>query len=84
MELEQLSLLEQRVERLIQQYGRLKEEKTLLERSLAERDERVRALEREVDGLRQERDIIRERLARLIETIERLEALEASGPGGSA
>ena len=84
MELEQLSLLEQRVERLIQQYGRLKEEKTLLERSLAEKDERVRALEREVDGLRQERDIIRERLARLIETIERLEALEASGPGGSA
>ncbi len=84
MELEQLGLLEQRVERLIQQYGRLKEEKTLLERSLAERDERVRALEREVDGLRQERDIIRERLARLIETIERLEALEASGPGGSA
>ncbi|NOY45706.1 MAG: hypothetical protein GXP50_09690, partial [Deltaproteobacteria bacterium] len=62
-------------------FVRLKEEKSVLERSLAEKDERLRTLEREVDGLRQERDLIRSRLARMIETIERLEAMEAPEPG---
>ncbi len=84
MQLEQLSLLEERLERLVELFARLTEEKSVLERSLAEKDERLRALEREVDGLRQERDLIRTRVARMIETIERLEGLEAPEPGVTA
>lgn len=83
MQLEQLSLLEERVNRLVELFTRLKQEKIVLERSLAETEERLRALEREVDGLQQERDIIRDRLGRMIETIERLEALEPAEPGAT-
>ncbi len=83
MQLEQLGLLEERVNRLVELFTRLKQEKIVLERSLAETEERLRTLEREVDGLRQERDIIRDRLGRMIETIERLEALEPAEPGAA-
>lgn len=83
MHLEKLSLLEQRLNQLIEQYTRLKEEKSLLERNLEERNARVASLDDEVDALRQERDVIRERLGRLVEMIERLETLEA-GEAGTA
>ncbi len=80
MHLEQLGLLEQRLDRLVELFVRLKEERDVLERSLAEKAGRLRDLEREVEGLRQERDVVRDRLGRLIGTIERLEALETAGP----
>ncbi len=81
MRLETLSLLEERLNRLIDGYILLKEEKNVLESSLVEKNKRLKDLEGEVEELRRERDVIRERLGRMIETIERLEALETGEPG---
>jgi chromosome segregation ATPase len=83
MHLEKLDLLEQRLTRLVDHFNRLKEEKILLERRLEEKTGRLGDLEREVEEFRKERDVIRERLGRLVETLERLEALEAAGGGGA-
>ena len=83
MHLEKLDLLEQRLTRLVDHFNRLKEEKTLLERRLEEKTGRLGDLEREVEEFRKERDVIRERLGRLVETLERLEALEAAAGGGA-
>ena len=80
MHLEKLSVLEESLNRLVEQYKRLKEEKNVLERSLKEKSGRLVDLESEVEALRQERDVIRERLGRLVDVIERLEALEAGEP----
>lgn len=79
MHLEKLNLLEDRINRLIEHFTRLKEEKGVLEHSLEEKIGRVNDLEREVEELRQERDVIRDRLSRLVEMIERLETLETAG-----
>ena len=81
MQLEKLTVLEQSLNRLIDQYTRLKEEKSVLERGLREASGRVAELEDEGDALRQERDAIRERLGRMVEMIERLEALDSGEPG---
>ncbi len=81
MQLEKLNLLENRVNRLIEHFTRLKEEKNVLGRSLEEKAGRLTDLEREVEQLRQERDVIRDRLSRLVELIERLESLETAEPG---
>ncbi|MEW6487440.1 MAG: cell division protein ZapB [Thermodesulfobacteriota bacterium] len=83
MHLEKLDLLEQRLTRLVDHFNRLKEEKILLERRLEEKTGRLGDLEREVEEFRKERDVIRERLGRLVETLERLEALEAAAGGGA-
>lgn len=83
MHLEKLDLLEQRLTGLVDHFNRLKEEKILLERRLEEKTGRLGDLEREVEEFRKERDVIRERLGRLVETLERLEALEATGGGGA-
>lgn len=82
MHLEKLNLLEDRLNRFIEQFTRLKEEKGVLELSLEEKIGRVGDLEREVEELRQERDVIRERLSRLVDLIERLETLEPTAPAG--
>ncbi len=84
MHLEKLNLLEDRVNRLIEHFTRLREDKSVLERSLEEKVGRLTDLEREVEQLRQERDVIRDRLARLVDIIERLESLEAVEPGARA
>lgn len=84
MHLEKLDLLEQRLTRLVDHFNRLKEEKTLLERRLEEKTGRLGDLELEVEEFRKERDVIRERLGRLVETLERLEALEVAEGGGEA
>lgn len=81
MHLEKLDLLEGRLNRLIELFTRLKEEKGVLERNLTEKSGRVSDLEVEVESLRQERDVIRERLGRLLEMIERLGALEVGESG---
>ena len=83
MHLEKLDLLEDRLNRLIEHFNRLKEDKNVLERSLEDKNGRLTDLEREVE-LRQERDVIRDRLGRLVEMIERLETLEAAEPGATA
>ncbi|MDW7711948.1 MAG: hypothetical protein SCH98_15900 [Deferrisomatales bacterium] len=84
MHLEKLNLLEQRLTRLADHFNRLREDKTLLERRLEEKTRRLGDLESEVEEFRKERDVIRERLGRLVETLERLEALEATEGGGEA
>ncbi|GAB4266022.1 MAG: hypothetical protein Kow0092_18720 [Deferrisomatales bacterium] len=81
MHLEKLNLLEDKLNRLIDHFTRLKEEKGALEVSLEEKVGRLNDLEREVEELRQERDVIRDRLSRLVQMIERLETLETAGPG---
>lgn len=84
MHSEKLDLLENKLNRFIDHFTRLKEEKGVLELSLEEKVGRVKDLEREVEALEQERDVIRDRLSRLIEMVERLETLETAGPGGEA
>ncbi len=79
--MEKLSVLEERLNRLIEQYVALKEEKNVLESSLDEKSRRLADLEGEVGELRQERDVIRARLGRMVELIERLEACEAGASG---
>ncbi len=79
--MEKLSVLEERLNRLIEQYMSLKEEKNVLESSLDEKSRRLTDLEGEVGELRQERDVIRERLGRMVELIERLEAFETGASG---
>jgi chromosome segregation ATPase len=81
MHLEKLDLLEGRLNRLIELFTRLKEEKGVLQRSLEEKSSRVADLEVEVEALRQERDVVRERLGHLLEMIERLGALEVGELG---
>lgn len=81
MHLEKLSLLEDRLNRLIDHFTRLKEERNVLERSLEEKSQRLRDLEKEVEELRQERDVIRVGLGRLDSMVERLETLETAQPG---
>lgn len=76
--MEKLDLLEARLNRLIEQFTRLKEERDVLEQRLGETSGHMRDIEGEVSQLRQERDVIRERLSRLIATIERLETLETA------
>jgi FtsZ-binding cell division protein ZapB len=76
--MENLNLLEDRLNRLIEHFTRLKEERNVLEQRLGESSGRMRDLEGEVAQLQQERDVIRERLSRLIATIERLETLETA------
>jgi cell division protein FtsB len=76
--MENLDLLEARLNQLIEQFTRLKEERDVLEQRLGETSRQVRDIEGEVSQLRQERDVIRERLSRLIATIERLETLETA------
>jgi chromosome segregation ATPase len=80
MHLEKLSVLEDRIDRLIEHFNRLKEDKNVLERSLDEKVGRLADLEREVEQLRQERDVIRDRLGRLVDIIDRLESLETAEP----
>ena len=80
MHLEKLSLLEAGLDRLAKHFTHLKEERNVLEQRLGENAGRLRDLESEVAQLRQERDVIRERLSRLINTVERLETLETAKP----
>ena len=84
MHLEKLNVLEDRIDRLIEHFTRLKEDKNVLERSLEEKVGLLTDLVREVEQLRQERDVIRDRLGRLVDIIDRLESLEAAEPGTRA
>jgi cell division protein FtsB len=81
MQLENLGLLEESLDRLIRQFLRLKEEKSVLENRLEETSRRLKDLEGEIEGLRQERGLIRERLGRALKKIERLEFLETGEAG---
>ncbi len=81
MHLEKLDVLEERLNRLVENFTRLREEKGVLERSLQEQVGQMSDLQREVVTLRQERDVVRERLSRLVEIVDRLETLETARSG---
>lgn len=71
-ELDQFEQLEQRVESLISLVSSLKEENAVLEGQVQEAEEKLRALDQEMKGLRADRDAVRERIAALLRRIEEL------------
>ncbi|MBI5445999.1 MAG: hypothetical protein HY900_32895 [Deltaproteobacteria bacterium] len=81
MPLEKLGLLEELLEGFIQQFVQLEEEKSVLEKRLEDKSRRLSDLEGEVEELRRERVLIRERLGPIVEKVERLETLEEGESG---
>jgi uncharacterized protein involved in exopolysaccharide biosynthesis len=69
-ELEQFELLEQKVGSLISVVSSLKEENASLQRQVQEGGEELRSREQEIEGLRAEREAVRERIAALLRRIE--------------
>jgi len=69
-ELNQFEVLEDRVESLISLVSSLKQENASLDRQAKEGGEKVRSLEKEIEGLRADRDAVRERIAALLKRIE--------------
>ena len=71
-ELDQFELLEQGVESLISTVSSLKEENAALERRVQEGGEELRSLAQDMEGLRADREAVRERIAALLRRIEEL------------
>jgi FtsZ-binding cell division protein ZapB len=69
-ELDQFERLEQRVESLISLVIALREENATLERRAQDDGERLRSLEKEMEVLRTEREVVRERIAALLRRVE--------------
>jgi FtsZ-binding cell division protein ZapB len=69
-ELDQFELLEQRVASLISLVSSLKEKNASLERQVKEAGETVRSFEKEIEGLRADREAVRERIAALLRRTE--------------
>lgn len=69
-DLDQFELLEQKVEALISVVSSLKQENASLARQVAEGAEELRLVKKEVEGLRADRDAVRERIAALLRRIE--------------
>jgi FtsZ-binding cell division protein ZapB len=69
-ELDQFELLEQGVESLISMASSLKEENAALERGVQEGREKLRSLAHDMEGLRADREAVRERIAVLLRRIE--------------
>jgi len=69
-ELDQFERLEQRVESLISLVSALREENAALERRVQEDGERLRSFEKEMEGLRTEREAVRERIVALLKRVE--------------
>ena len=69
-ELNQFSLLEQRVESIISLASSLKEEKVNLEGKLQGQEEKIDSLIDEIEMLKTDKDLIRKRIVSLLEKIE--------------
>jgi FtsZ-binding cell division protein ZapB len=69
-ELEQFALLEQKIELLISLVSSLKEEKINLEKKVQSQEEKISSLANETGTLKADRDIVRKRIATLLEKIE--------------
>jgi FtsZ-binding cell division protein ZapB len=69
-ELNQFSLLEQRVESIISLASSLKEEKVNLEGKLQGQEEKIGSLIDEIEMLKTDKDLIRKRIVSLLEKIE--------------
>ncbi len=69
-ELNQFSLLEQRIESIISLASSLKEEKVNLEGKLQGQEEKIDSLIDEIEMLKTDKDLIRKRIVSLLEKIE--------------
>jgi len=69
-ELNQFGLLEQKVEFIISLVNSLKEEKVNIEKNLESQEEKIDSLTREIEVLKADRDLVRKRIATLLERIE--------------
>jgi len=69
-ELNQFGLLEQKVEFIISLVSSLKEEKVNMEKNLRSQEEKIDSLTREIEVLKADRDLVRKRIATLLERIE--------------
>lgn len=69
-ELNQFGLLEQKVEFIISLVSSLKEEKVNMEKNLQSQEEKIDSLTREIEALKADRDLVRKRIATLLERIE--------------
>lgn len=70
-ELNQFGRLEEKIESLITMVSSLNEEKTNLERSLHSRQQKIGSLTKEVETLDINREMIRKRIAGLLEKIQK-------------
>lgn len=70
-DLEQFSLLEQKVESLISLASSLKEEKIDLEKKVQDQGERISSFANEIGTLKADKDLVRKRIVTLLEKIEK-------------
>jgi len=71
-DLEQFSILEQKVESLISLVSSLKEEKIDLEKKVQGQGERISSFANEIDKLKADKGLVRERIVTLLEKIEKI------------
>ena len=70
-DLEQFSLLEQKVESLISLASSLKEEKIDLEKKVQDQGERISLIANEIDTLKADKGLVKKRIVALLEKIEK-------------
>lgn len=68
-ELEQFGLLEQKIESLISFANSLKQEKINLEKRVQGQGEKIGSLTKQIEMLKADRDLVRKRIATLLEKI---------------
>ena len=68
-ELNQFGLLEEKIESLISLVGSLNEEKAIFERNMHGQEKKIGSLTKEIETLEIDRDVIRKRIATLLEKI---------------
>ncbi len=71
-DLEQFSILEQKVESLISLVSSLKEEKIDLEKKVQDQGERISSFANEIDKLKADKDLVKKRIITLLEKIEKI------------
>lgn len=71
-DLEQFSILEQKVESLISLVSSLKEEKIDLEKKVQGQGERISSFANEIDKLKADKDLVKKRIITLLEKIEKI------------
>jgi chromosome segregation ATPase len=70
--LERFKALEERVGRILEALGQTRREKGVAENELADARRQIELLEKDLDGLRKERGVVRDRVKNLIESIAKL------------
>ncbi len=71
-DLEQFSILEQKVESLISLVSSLKEDKIDLEKKVQGQGERISSFANEIDKLKADKDLVKKRIITLLEKIEKI------------